>query len=306
MLRCDIYAFDARLTMTCPRVTSSPMTDQPRFIARFFRSKQKKQETWADSLRFLLFVGIIAVLVRSIVAAPFNIPSESMLPRLLVGDYLFVTKFNYGWSRASFPLGIVPIPGRIMGSQPERGDVVVFKTPADNSTDYIKRVIGLPGDLVQMRGGQLHLNGVPVPKVRVADFLDPVTPNSPCRPDEGSTIRLEVRPDAPPVCRYQRFRETLPGGKSYYVLDTGYIPAADDTEVHVVPDGHYFLMGDNRDRSADSRYPAQPGGAIGMVPAENLVGKAAFSFFSTDGSASWLLPWTWISAARWDRIGEGF
>jgi signal peptidase I len=292
--------------MAGPHVTSSRMTDQPRSFRRFFRSKPKEQETWLDSLRFLLVVGIIAVLFRSIIAAPFNIPSESMLPRLLVGDYLFVTKFNYGWSRASFPLGIVPIPGRIMGSMPERGDVVVFKTPADNSTDYIKRVIGLPGDLVQMKGGQLFLNGTAVPKLRVADFVDTISPNSPCRPDEGSTIRLDVAPDRPPVCRYQRFRETLPNGKSYDVLDTGYITTADDTEVFVVPDGHVFMMGDNRDRSADSRYPAQPGGAIGMVPVENLVGKAVVSFWSTDGSASWLLPWTWLSAARWDRIGEGF
>lgn len=282
------------------------MTDPASDPQSALRSAKKSKGGWTENLRFIVTLAILAVLLRSLVAAPFNIPSESMLPRLLVGDYLFVAKWPYGWSRHSFPLSLPPFSGRVNGSAPARGDVVVFKTPGDNRTDYIKRVIGLPGDLVQMRDGQLFLNGDPVPKVRVADFLDPVTPNSPCRPEPGSTVRLEVLLDGSVTCRYPRFRETLPGGRSYEVLDMGYVPPADDTPVFVVPEGHYFLMGDNRDRSADSRYPAQAGGAIGFVPAENLVGKALVVFFSTDGSASWLMPWTWLSATRWSRIGYGF
>ena len=190
------------------------------------------------TLRFLVLLIVAAVLLRSLVAAPFSIPSESMLPRLLVGDYLFVAKWPYGWSRASFPLGLVPIAGRIWEHPPERGDVVVFKNPADNSTDYIKRVIGLPGDLIQMRHGQIVLNGVAVPKVRVADFMEPVTPNSPCRPQPESTISVVARPNGGASCRYMRFRETLPNGRSYEVLDLGILPMADDTGVYVVPEGH--------------------------------------------------------------------
>jgi signal peptidase I len=228
-----------------------------------------------------------------------------MLPRLLVGDYLFVAKWPYGYSRHSLPWSIPLIPGRILARQPARGDVVVFKNPADNRTDYIKRVIGLPGDLVQMKGGQLFLNGDAVPKARIADFLDPVSPNSPCKPFPGSRITAEREPDGSLACRYPRYRETLPGGRSYEVLDIGTFPP-DDTPVFVVPEGQYFLMGDNRDRSADSRFPAEVGGGIGFVPEENLVGRALFTFFSTDGSAEWLEPWTWPTAARWSRIGQGF
>lgn len=266
----------------------------------------KKNESAGESLRFLVFLFVAAVLLRSLIAAPFSIPSESMLPRLLIGDYLFVAKWPYGWSRASFPFGLAPISGRIMERQAARGDVVVFKNPADNSTDYIKRVIGLPGDLVQMRHGQLFLNGAAVPKVRVADFVEPVTPNSPCHPQPGALVRQETAPDGILLCRSPRFRETLPNGVSYEVLDLGELPMADETPVYVVPEGHYFLMGDNRDRSADSRFAAAKNGAIGMVPAENLVGRAMLSFWSTDGSANWFLPWTWFSAARWSRIGHSF
>jgi signal peptidase I len=274
-------------------------------MARRSRSRRRTEPGPLENLRFFVLLMVAAVLLRSLVAAPFSIPSESMLPRLLVGDYLFVAKWPYGWSRHSFPFSLAPISGRIGGRVPQRGDVMVFKTPADNRTDYIKRLIGLPGDQIRMAHGRLILNGDPVPKLRVADFLDPVSPNSPCRPDPGSRIRREKRPDGTAVCRYPRFRETLPGGRSYDVLDIGDTPG-DDTGVFVVPAGHYFLMGDNRDRSADSRFPAEPGGGIGFVPAENLVGRAMVNFFSTDGSAGWLAPWTWPGATRWHRIGEGF
>jgi len=259
---------------------------------------EQKKETWGESLRFFAILLIAAVLLRSIIAAPFSIPSESMVPRLLVGDYLFVAKFSYGWSRHSFPFSVVPISGRIWGKAPERGDVVVFKNPADNRTDYIKRVIGLPGDMIQMRRGQLFINDTPVPKQRIADFVVPESPNMDC----DATIRRAANG----ACAYPRYRETLPNGKSYDVLDLDPNGPADDTVVYVVPEGHFFLMGDNRDRSADSRFPAQIDQGIGFVPAENLVGKAVFTFWSTDGSASWLLPWTWLTAARWSRIGQGF
>lgn len=269
------------------------------------KDSSSKPRAFSETLRFLVTLALIAFVLRSFIVAPFNIPSESMLPRLLVGDYLFVAKWPYGYSRHSLPWSIPLIPQRILARAPERGDVVVFKNPADNSTDYIKRVIGLPGDLVQVKGGQLILNGEPVPKVRVADFLDPISPNSPCKPMPESQIMVEAEPGGGAACRYQRYRETLPGGRTYEVLDIGAV-SADDTPVVVVPDGQFFLMGDNPDRSADSRFPAAIGGGIGLVPEENLVGRALVIFFSTDGSAEWLKPWTWPTAARWSRIGGGF
>jgi signal peptidase I len=253
-----------------------------------------------DLLGFLLKLAVVVFIFRSFFFSPFSIPSESMLPRLLIGDYLFISKWNYGYSRHSLPWSLPLIPGRILASTPERGDVVVFKAPPGAKADYIKRVIGVPGDTLQMRGGQLILNGRPVPKVRIADFIVSVTPNYGCEPQYGDMI------DGQQVCRYQRYRETLPGGRSYAVLDRGYTPQADDTEVYTVPADRLFLMGDNRDASADSRFPAVEGEAIGLVPIENVEGKALVTFWSTDGTANWFLPWTWVSAARWSRIGEGF
>lgn len=281
-----------------------PMTD-PAPDALQPASARRNHGGLAENLRFLVTLALIAFVLRSFIVAPFSIPSESMLPRLLVGDYLFVAKWPYGYSRHSLPWSIPLIPDRIFARAPERGDVVVFKNPADSRTDYIKRVIGLPGDLVQVKGGQLILNGDPVPRARVADFLDPVSPNSPCRPTPSGAIKVETLPGGSVACRYPRYRETLPGGRSYEIIDIATTPA-DDTAVFVVPEGQFFLMGDNRDRSADSRFPAEIGGGIGFVPEENLVGRALVSFFSTDGSAEWLLPWTWLTAARWSRIGEGF
>ncbi|MFW2830698.1 signal peptidase I [Sphingomonas sp. ID0503] len=267
-------------------------------------TKPKKEETFLGNLRFTLIMVIVVVLVRSLIFAPFSIPSESMVPRLLVGDHLIVTKWDFGWSRYSFPFGIVPIKGRIWGSPPERGQVVVFKAPPGNSSDYIKRVIGLPGDQIQMKNGRLFINGTGVPKVRIADLVIPFTPTMACR--QPSPPRYEKQDEAAGVCRYTRFRETLPNGKSYEVLDMGYSPQADDTGVYIVPEGHYFMMGDNRDNSADSRFEAMDGGGIGFVPFENLLGPARVMYFSTDGNAEWLKPWTWFTAARWDRIGGTF
>lgn len=258
----------------------------------------KPRSEFRETLTFLVKLAILVFVVRSFIFAPFSIPSGSMLPRLLVGDYLFITKWNYGYSKHSLPWSWPLIPGRIFASDPTRGDVVVFKAPPTDNQDWIKRVIGLPGDTIQMRGGQLILNGQPVPKARIADFVEPISPNSGCRPEFVEDTANGA------ICRVPQFRETLPGGKSYNVLDQGQT-IADDTEVFTVPAGHVFLMGDNRDDSTDSRFPHEAGG-IRYVPMQNLQGKAVVSFWSTDGSAQWALPWTWFTAARWSRIGEGF
>ncbi|MFD1786692.1 signal peptidase I [Sphingomonas floccifaciens] len=264
----------------------------------------KPKSELRDTVGFLVKLAIVVFIFRSFFFSPFSIPSQSMLPRLLIGDYLFITKWNYGYSRHSFPWSLPLIPGRVFASTPARGDVVVFKAPPGNREDYIKRVIGLPGDTVQMVGGQLILNGKAVPKQRVADFVVPLSPNYPA--DTECPAEFQASAAGQPVCRYMQYRETLPNGKTYTVLDRGNFPEADNTAVYTVPAGHIFLMGDNRDASADSRFPASEGGAIGMVPLENVEGKALVTFWSTDGSASWVKPWTWVSAARWNRIGEGF
>jgi signal peptidase I len=263
--------------------------------------KPARSET-AETIRFLLKLALFVFVLRSFFFSPFSIPSESMLPRLLIGDYLFVSKWNYGYSRWSLPWGIPLIPGRILARDPVRGDTVVFRSMAPDDHDVIKRVIGLPGDTVQMRGGQLFLNGRAIPKHRVADFIVPLSPNFGA--DKCGTPFQDVDAGGRPICRYPRFRETLPGGRSYTVLDQQEIPVADDTDVYRVPAGNVFLMGDNRDDSADSRF-APPDG-MGYIPMERIEGKAVVTFFSTDGSAEWLKPWTWFSAARFDRIGEGF
>ena len=263
-----------------------------------------------ETIRFLLKLALFVLILRSFIVAPFVIPSESMLPRLLIGDYLFVSKWNYGYSRGSLPGGVLPFPAMMWG-QPARGDVVVFRSPdpapGDTNPDHvdhdvIKRVIGLPGDTVQVQGGQLILNGKAIPKQRIADFVLPLTPNFDARHCDAAF--QDTGANGEPVCRYRRYRETLPGGKSYAVLDQRDIPEADDTSVYTVPAGTVFLMGDNRDDSADSRF-APPIG-MGFIPIDRIEGRAMVTFFSTNGDASLFKPWTWFSAARWDRIGEGF
>jgi len=288
------------LTKSPPPNMDATMTEtqQPQPTDASPMAKKKEEENF---FVFLFKLVAIVLIFRSFFFSPFNIPSESMLPRLLVGDYLLAQKWSYGYSKYSLPLSVPLIPGRIFASQPDRGDVVIFKAPPLDDVDYIKRVIGLPGDTVQMIGGVLHLNGQVVKKQRLADFAVPITPNTQCAIG-GFEAQAE---DGTQVCHYARFRETLPGGRSYDVLDMGQAPQ-DDTEPLLVPEGMLFLMGDNRDNSQDSRFSARPGGGIGLVPQGNLVGKAGVVMWSTDGFAEWIKPWTWFTAARWDRIGGTF
>jgi len=264
------------------------------------KARPPKSET-RDFAEFLLKLAVFVFILRSFIITPFSIPTESMLPRLLVGDYLIVQKWAYGYSKHSLPFSLPLFDGRVLTRLPERGDVAVFKAPPGHKVDYIKRVIGLPGDLVEVRDGQIILNGQAVKRVRTGEFILPVTPNSPC----FSPAFTSAGRDGTTECRYPRYVETLPGGRSYATIDIG-PTQADDTQVYTVPAGQLFFMGDNRDQSADSRFPPVEGRGIGLVPIDNLVGRAWFSVFSTDGSANWLLPWTWFTAARWERIGAGF
>jgi signal peptidase I len=251
-------------------------------IRRFFassqaaRKKPKPQEgSWGETGRTVLYAGLIALGIRTFAYEPFNIPSGSMIPTLLVGDYLFVSKFSYGYSKHSFPFSLAPFKGRILKGEPERGDVVVFKEPRDNKTDFIKRLVGLPGDRIQMKGGILHINGEPVKRERIADYV--------FKNDYGSTER-----------RIQ-YLETLPNGRVHLIIEVDDERLSDNTPEFQVPDNHYFAMGDNRDNSQDSRF-------IGFVPAENLVGRAEFLWFSSDGSASFFEFWKWPSAIRFSRL----
>jgi signal peptidase I len=262
----------------------------------------KKKESGWETVRFLLYVFVFAVLIRSFLIAPFSIPSGSMLPRLMIGDYLFIAKWPYGYSRFSFPFGIASFDGRIMGGLPERGDVVVFRYPAADE-DWVKRVIGLPGDTVEVRGGEVILNGQPIQRTRIGDYLMPLSPNSPCRMVAENSAREVSGGDGTRYCAYPRYRETLPGGVSYDVLDQGSDGPNDDRPLVRVPQGQLFVMGDNRDDSEDSRVPLAAGG-VGLLPADHVLGRVLVNFWSTDGSAQWLLPWTWFTAARWSRIGN--
>jgi signal peptidase I len=257
-----------------------------------------KDESFLSFVIFLAKLLLIVLIFRSFVFSPFSIPSESMLPRLMNGDYLLAAKWPYGFSSYSLPFNAPLIPGRVLSNQPERGDVVIFKHPLDK-TDYIKRVIALPGDMISVVGGQIVLNGELVPRERIADINVEMSINTPCAWG-GDEIAVENGPD---VCRYRRFRETLPNGRQYDVLDFG-LTQGDSFTSEIIPEGHMFVMGDNRDNSRDSRFRAVKGDAVGIVPQANLVGKASVIMWSTDGSAEWIKPWTWFSAARWERIGD--
>jgi signal peptidase I len=269
------------------------------------KTAKRDKGALSETVRFVLILFLLALILRSFLFAAFSIPSGSMLPRLMIGDYLFVSKWPYGYSRYSLPFGLIDFEGRIWGGTPRRGDVAVFRYPGGGNDDWVKRIIGLPGDTVQVRKGTLILNGKAIPKVRIADYLMPVTANSPCRYVDQQAARTVTDAEGRRFCAYPRFRETLPGGASYETIDQLENGPADDTLVFTVPHGHYFAMGDNRDDSEDSRFSRGVGG-IDFLPEDYLIGRAAITFFSTDGSAEWLKPWTWVSAARWDRIGATF
>ncbi|QZD95037.1 signal peptidase I [Qipengyuania gelatinilytica] len=276
-----------------PRLTQPNADSDPEFVSQP-ESKPEKEESWGDFTKFLLKLVLVVVIFRSFIFSPFTIPSESMLPGLRNGDYLVAAKWPYGYSSLSLPFEAPLIPGRVFAHLPERGDVVIFKHPVDG-TDYVKRAIGLPGDTIAMRNGVLILNGEPVKREAVEDAQIPMSENTGCRSDGGQVSDGMI-------CRYRQFRETLPSGKSYMTLDFG--PRSQDNfGPIVVPRGKIFVMGDNRDNSLDSRFPASPGQGVGLVDADLLVARASMVLWSTDGSAEWLLPWTWFTAARWDRIG---
>lgn len=248
--------------------------------------------------RFAAMLVLGVLLLRTFACAPFTIPSESMLPALQNGDYLVATKWPYGYSRWSVPFGLVPFDGVIAQKAPERGDIAIFRHPVDGS-DYIKRVIGLPGDTVTLARGVVMLNGKPLPRRRVEDFRVAVSPNTGC----AWGAAKDVAPDGTRICRYARFEETLPSGKRYAVLDFGATPQ-DRFGPVTVPDGMLFLLGDNRDNSQDSRFAASAGGGIGLVPAKNLLARAGVVLLSVDGSAVWYNPVSWFTALRWHRMGE--
>ncbi|MEQ9589006.1 MAG: signal peptidase I [Parvibaculaceae bacterium] len=243
--------------------------------------KSLREVAWAENVKTIAYALLIALLIRTFLFQPFNIPSGSMIPNLLIGDYLFVSKYSYGYSRHSFPFSPGLFDGRVLSGEPERGDIAVFKTPKDNRTDFIKRVIGLPGDEIQLRNSILYINGVAVPRERIENFIS--------RDRFGNVEEIA------------QFQETLPNGVIYTTLDSRLNARSDNTGVYRVPAGHYFMMGDNRDNSADSRVPSE----VGYVPLENFVGKAQVIFFSTDSSARIWEFWGWPSAIRWDRIFDG-
>ena len=268
------------------------------------KGTDKPATDWWAEIKSFAWLILAVLAVWSFVAKPFYIPSESMMPTLIKGDRLVVTKYPYGWSYVSpSPFHIVPfIHGRLFGRMPQRGDVVILKPPAEDS-DYIKRVIALPGDRIEVRAGVIILNGAPVTRVQQSPAMIPVDDNVPCT-SEAEAPFLTVAPDGKRYCELPRFRETLPNGVSYDTIDIGYRPGVpDDFPEMTIPQGQVFVMGDNRDESADSRVPESQNGLGGPVPWENLGGRAELITFSYDGSTSYFNPISWFSALRHGRAG---
>lgn len=236
--------------------------------------KNKRKESFVETIKTIISAVILALIIRTFAFEPFNIPSGSMLPTLLVGDYLFVSKYSYGYSKHSFPLSFLPISGRYFFSEPKRGDVAVFKLPSDNKTDYIKRIIGLPGDKIQLQNGRLLINDKIVSREKIKDFID----------DKSYGIKTK------------QYIELLPNNYEHNIIEFSDNNLFDNTREYIVPKEHFFMMGDNRDNSEDSR------SQVGFVPKENLVGRAEILFFSTNGSASIFEFWKWHKAIRFKRI----
>ena len=243
------------------------------------RADKKQQRALWENIKVIIQALLLAMVIRTVFFQPFTIPSGSMMPTLLVGDYIFVNKFAYGYSKYSLPFSPDLFDGRIFGSEPDRGDVIVFRLPTDTDVDYIKRVVGLPGDRIQVTNGVLHINGEAVPRQPNGGFT------SDYRLDPGSDVPI--------------FRETLDNGVSYDTLDQVPNSRGDDTREFIVPEGHYFFMGDNRDNSLDSRFD------VGFVPAENLIGRASVIFFSVGNDTSFREFWKWPANMRWDRLFKG-
>ncbi|WP_395516801.1 signal peptidase I [Pseudorhizobium flavum] len=243
------------------------------------RADKKQQSALWENIKVIIQALLLAMVIRTVFFQPFTIPSGSMMPTLLVGDYIFVNKFAYGYSKYSLPFSPDLFDGRIFGSEPDRGDVIVFRLPTDTDVDYIKRVVGLPGDRIQVTNGVLHINGEAVPRQPNGGFT------SDYRLDPGSDVPI--------------FRETLDNGVSYDTLDQVPNSRGDDTREFIVPEGHYFFMGDNRDNSLDSRFD------VGFVPAENLIGQASVIFFSVGNDTSFREFWKWPANMRWDRLFKG-
>lgn len=245
------------------------------------RKKNSRKESIWDVIRTIIWAVGIALVIRTFAYEPFSIPSGSMVPTLLVGDYLFVSKFSYGYSRFSLPISfnLSSLPKRVMFSEPKRGDVAVFSLPRNNNIDYIKRIVGLPGDKIQVRHGILHINGKPVKRERIEDYI---TVDS-----YGHTV---------PVAQYI---ETLPNGRQYRTLEVHDDQSiVDNTPVYKVPEGHYFGMGDNRDNSTDSRFLDD----VGYIPRENLIGRAEFLFFSRKENTAFWEIWKWPWSLRFYRF----
>jgi signal peptidase I len=253
--------------------------EQARVDDKRDKRKQAAEGGIYETVKVVVQALAIALVVRTLLFQPFNIPSGSLVPTLLIGDYLFVSKYAYGYSKHSIPFSPPIFSGRILSSEPKRGDIAVFKLPKDGSTDYIKRVIGLPGDRIQMIDGILNINGQAVKRQRIADY--------------------ETQDPWGKVVKVPQYLETLPNGVTHVVIerdgDKGYW---DNTYVYQVPAGHFFMMGDNRDNSTDSRDEA----SVGYVPFENFVGRAEIIFFSLDEGASGWKVWEWPWTVRWSRI----
>jgi signal peptidase I len=282
-----------------------PEASTPDPAAPHVEKKEDKGSALWREIKGLLWVLIAVLAFHSLIAKPFYIPSESMMPGLLTGDRLVVSKYPYGWSWVSPSFHVLsPFKGRLFGRMPERGDIVIV-TPPGTRTDYIKRVIGLPGDTVRMVDGQLYINGQAVKRQREAPDTVPIDINSPCGSNTDPALYdFRVRgDDGKMYCRVPVVRETLPSGRTYETVELG--RSAEDTFGPVtVPAGHLWLMGDNRDDSADSRVPEWQGGLGGPVPWENIGGRAEFITFSLDGSTVWWNPISWIEALRHGRAGR--